>query len=117
VKHEAFAVFHPAWGYLADAYELRQISIEIEGKSPSDSELTTLIEELDGMQCLFVQPQISSTNAAAIARVIGADIVELDPLAVPVPANLMRVAQAIRDSIQQSTTQDGQAEETTEETG
>jgi zinc transport system substrate-binding protein len=30
-----FMVFHPAWGYFAHAYGLKQVPIEIEGKSPN----------------------------------------------------------------------------------
>ena len=29
-----FMVFHPAWGYFAHAYGLKQVPIEIEGKDP-----------------------------------------------------------------------------------
>ncbi len=38
----AMFVFHPAWGYFADEYGLRQVAVELEGKEPSDHELTEL---------------------------------------------------------------------------
>ena len=38
-RGQAFYVFHPAFGYFADAYGLRQESVEIEGKSPTPRQL------------------------------------------------------------------------------
>jgi zinc transport system substrate-binding protein len=38
-----FMVFHPAWGYFADAYGLEQVPVEIEGKDPKPAELQHLI--------------------------------------------------------------------------
>ena len=35
LKGKELMVYHPAFGYLADAYGLRQVSVEIEGKEPS----------------------------------------------------------------------------------
>ncbi len=34
-----FIVFHPAWGYFAEAYGLEQVPVEIEGKEPKPSQL------------------------------------------------------------------------------
>ena len=38
-------VFHPSWGYFANAYDLTQMAVEIEGKSPKPKELIALINE------------------------------------------------------------------------
>ncbi len=95
-----FFVFHPAWGYFADAYDLEQIAIEIQGKQPTDHELTQLqqrAEEL-GIQVIFVQPQISSKAADAVAMAIGGRVENLDPLVPDVLENLISVAKKIADS-------------------
>ncbi len=42
-RGHAFFVYHPAFGYFADAYGLRQEALEIEGKSPSPKELQAII--------------------------------------------------------------------------
>lgn len=90
----AFIVFHPAWGYFAEDYGLRQVAIEIEGKEPSEIELTRLAREAreNGARAIFVQPQITGRSARAIADVVGAEVVTLDPLARDVAENLRRVA-------------------------
>jgi zinc transport system substrate-binding protein len=59
LRGKTFFVYHPAWGYFADEYGLRQVSIEIEGKEPTDAELTELQRELRRQKAnvIFAQPQ------------------------------------------------------------
>lgn len=99
-RGRAFLVFHPSWGYFADDYGLRQIAIEIEGKEPSDSELSALQEETRslGISVVFVQPQIAGKSAHAVAGVMGARLETLDPLAPEIPANLRHVTAVFVDS-------------------
>ncbi len=89
-----FMVFHPSWGYFAQAYGLKQIPIEIEGKEPKPAQLSELITHAreDGIQVIFVQPQFSIKSAKVIAGEIGAQIVIADPLAEDWAANLRAVA-------------------------
>jgi len=103
---QAFFVFHPAWGYFADEYGLTQIAIEVEGKEPSDSELTEVQRQAreSGAQVIFVQPQISGQSAEAVARAIGGRVEQLDPLAEDVAAGLLSAADAIAQSLNSSTT-------------
>ena len=97
IKGRAFFVFHPSWGYFADAYGLQQIAIETDGKDPSDHELTSLQAAARGAgaRVIFVQPQISGRSAQAVAKSIGGRVQELDPLAPNVPMNLVHAAQVI----------------------
>ena len=76
-------VFHPAWGYFAHAYGLRQVPIELEGKDPKPAELQGLIEHArgSGIRVIFVQPQFSTKSAALVAKAIGGQVVFADPLA------------------------------------
>ena len=92
-----FMVFHPAWGYFADEYGLEQIPIEVEGKEPSAKELARTIDEArrDGIKVIFVQSQFNTKPAEAIARAVGGQIVQLDPLAENYLANLITMAKAI----------------------
>lgn len=93
----AFFVFHPAWSYFAEEYGLRQIAIQIEGKEPTDFELTELqrIARREGIKTVFVQPQISGQSAKAVAEVVGAELAILDPMARDIPANLRGLADMI----------------------
>jgi zinc transport system substrate-binding protein len=100
VRGKTFFVFHPAWGYFADDYGLRQVAIEQEGKEPSDKEATALqrTARQQGVKVVFVQPQIASRGAEAVAWAIGARVEVLDPLAPDVLDNLVRAARAIAAS-------------------
>jgi len=90
-------VFHPAFGHFANRYGLRQVAIENEGKNPTGRHLGRLIEDAKkrGVGVIFVQPQFAATGAQAVAAAVGADLVELDPLAPDLLANLERIADRI----------------------
>ena len=89
-----FMVFHPAWGHFAHAYGLRQIAIQQHGKEPGASTVAGLIRtaQAERIPVIFVQPQFADTLAQTIAQAIGAQVVQVDPLAGDYIANLRRVA-------------------------
>lgn len=93
-------VFHPAWGYFAAAYGIKQMPIEIEGKQPDDKQLRDFREQAraDGVTTIFVQPQVAGKAAEAIASSIGAKVETIDPLARDVLANLKLVAGKVRSA-------------------
>jgi zinc transport system substrate-binding protein len=77
-----FMVFHPAWGYFADAYGLTQIPIENEGKRPGPRSLNALIEQArrEGIRVVLVQPQFDRRAAEQVADAIGGRVIAIDPL-------------------------------------
>jgi zinc transport system substrate-binding protein len=93
-KGLAFMVFHPAWGYFAEAYGLRQVPIEIEGKDPKPAQLMKLIDHAreHHIKVVFVQPQFSSKSAEQVAREIGGQVAFVDPLALNWEENLREAA-------------------------
>ena len=102
VTKRSFMVFHPAWGYFARTYGLKEIPIESSGSEPSPSELARLIglAQKEGISAVFVQPQFSRRSAETIARQIGAEVVVADPLAEDWSANLLQVAESFRRSME-----------------
>jgi zinc transport system substrate-binding protein len=101
-KGMRFMVFHPAWGYFAEAYGLEQLSIEVEGKEPKAAQLQALIRlaRERGVKVVFVQPQLSMKSAEMIAREIGGQVVRVDPLAEDWTANMREVARRFRAALQ-----------------
>ena len=89
-----FMVFHPAWGYFADAYGLKQVPIELEGKEPKPAQLKQLIDHAreHDIKVLFVQPQFSVKSAEVVAQGIGGQVAFADPLAQDWMENLLAVA-------------------------
>jgi len=98
----SFMVFHPAWGYFAEQYDLHQVSIESEGKEPSPRQLAEIVRhgrEL-GVKVVFAQPQFSNRSARVIAKEMGARVVALDPLAQGWADNLVQAARAFEQALE-----------------
>ncbi len=96
-----FMVFHPSWGYFAHAYGLKQIPIEIEGKTPKPSQLKELIEHAreNRIRVVFAQPQFSAEMAKLIAKEIHGEVVFIDPLAENWSDNLRQVAKQFKTAL------------------
>jgi zinc transport system substrate-binding protein len=98
-------VFHPAYGYLADAYGLTQVAVESEGKEPGAKRLASIIENMrrEGVTVIFYQPQFSRSSAETLARELGGSAVELDPLAEDYLENLELMASVISSALETKT--------------
>ncbi|MGQ9796840.1 metal ABC transporter solute-binding protein, Zn/Mn family [Desulfosoma sp.] len=96
-----FYVFHPSWGYFADAYGLEQVAVESEGKEAKPAHLKDIISSARrlGVKTLFVQPQFSTRSAEMVAREIGARLEVIDPLAEKWMDNLRQVSQRLREAM------------------
>ena len=96
-----FMVLHPAWGYFANTYGLKQVPVEIEGKDPKPAQLKELIEHAKQSQIkiIFAQPQFSSKSAQLVAREIGGQVVFADPLAADWSDNLREVAEKLKSAL------------------
>lgn len=101
-KGAAFMVFHPSWGTFAHAYGLKQVPIEVEGKSPKPAQLKELIEYAQArrIKAVFVQPQFSSKSARQVAEAIGGQTIAVDPLEEAWAANLIRVAEEFKHAFE-----------------
>ena len=97
-----FLVFHPAWSYFAEDYGLEQISIEDGGKEPGARTLQKIIEKGKklGIKVIFVQKQFSLSIAKKIAKMIGATVREMDPLAEDYLENMRLTATAISGALE-----------------
>ncbi len=100
IKHElkpyagrSFYTFHPAYGYFARVYGLKQIAIEIDGKEPSAKQLADIIKKAkkDKIEIIFTQPQFSDKSARAIAESVGAAVIPIDPLSKDYLNNLKEI--------------------------
>jgi zinc transport system substrate-binding protein len=102
VRGREFVVFHPAYGYFADAFELKQVAIEAGGVMPGSKHLADVMDmaRKRGVKAIFVQPQFSSATASAVATSIGATVVNLDPMAPDYPENMRRIAGRILSALQ-----------------
>ncbi len=98
---EAFLVFHPAWGYYAREFGLRQIAAEAEGKELTPRSLMQVVEaaRTEGIRVVFVSPQFSRVQAESIAREIGGVTQSVDPLSADYIENLRAVTNVLKRSL------------------
>jgi len=103
LKGKAFYVYHPAFGYFADRYGLRQVPVELGGKEPSARRLAGLVTQARrlGIKVIFVQPQFSTKSAEKLAREIGGAVVPLDDLAKDYLNNMEEIATKVSAAIGQ----------------
>lgn len=99
VEKKEFLCFHPAWGYFADQFDLKQIPIEIEGKEPTPKEQQRILEfaKEKGIKYIFVQAQFDQRVASSIAKEIGGSVILIDPLAENYLVNLKNIADKLAE--------------------
>lgn len=93
-------VYHPSWAYFCRDYNLKQISIESQGKEPTPQGIANLVEQArkEHIKVIFVTPQFSSSNAQVIAREIGGRVVVVDALSNNYLENMKKVAESFANS-------------------
>lgn len=109
VRGREMYVFHPSYGYFAEAYGLVQVAIEVDGQEPSAKQLARLVTQAKerGVTTIFVQPQFSMRTARTVAEALGAAVVTLDPLARNYPSNMRSMAAEIRVALKNQKSREG----------
>jgi zinc transport system substrate-binding protein len=102
MKDKVIYVYHPAFGYLADAYGFEQRSIETEGKDPGSKRLYELIDEIKnaGVKVIFDQPQFAEGSVQVIAKEANVKVVALDGLMQDYITGMEALAKAIAGSLE-----------------
>ena len=96
-KETTFMVFHPAWGYFAKRYGLKQLAVEVEGKSPKMKALVKIIEKAkkESVKAIFTQPEFSDRASQTISKQLHIKVVKASTLAEDWGENLVNLAKAI----------------------
>lgn len=81
IANQIIMVSHPAYTYFCRDYQLKQFSIEFEGKDPTPRQLTQVLTVARDahITTIFAQPQYNNKGAQLIAKTIGGKVVMLDP--------------------------------------
>lgn len=97
LRGTAFCIFHPALGYLARDYGLRQLAIGSEGGGTSPAAYAALIEQAKaaGATVLFVQKGLAPESVEPTAAELRASIVELQPEGPDLIGTLTSIAEAL----------------------
>lgn len=100
-RGKSFVVYHPAWGYFAERFGIKQVAIETEGKEPSASEMAKQIDFIkkNGVKHIFSQPSSPETVINSISSQTGATITIIDPLKENVLENIKESAHVIKEGL------------------
>lgn len=93
-----FIVFHPAYGYFARDYGMKQLTVEVNGKEPKPKDLANLVKtgKANNVHIVFVQPQFSKRSASTIAKELNAKILNTDPLSFDYEKNIRDLLGAMK---------------------
>lgn len=99
VKNRSFFVFHPAFGYFADDYQLEMYSLEENGKEATPQHLQDMIDlaKKDNIKVIFYQAEVDSAQSQAFAEEVGGKTMQLSPLAANYIENLKSMAQLMAE--------------------
>lgn len=93
IKNRKIIVFHPAFGYLADDYQLEMFALEEEGKESTPEHLREMIDlaKKEHIKVIFYQAETDSSQSKAFAEELGGKTVQLEPLAKDYIGNLEKM--------------------------
>lgn len=96
IPNRNILVSHPAYAYFCRDYNLKQFSIECEGKDPTPQQLNKILNLARQLKIktIFIQQQYSSKGARLIAEDIGAKVVTLDPYSEQYITSMLDIAHA-----------------------
>ncbi len=91
-------VFHPGWGHFAKDYNLVQLPIEIEGKSPKPRQIAKLINiaRKEKINAILTAPEFSTKIATQIANELNIKVIKITPLNPKWSQNLINLAQTVK---------------------
>ena len=97
-KGTKFMVFHPGWGHFAKDYNLVQLAIEIEGKSPKPKQIAKLINiaREEKINAILTAPEFSTKIATQIANELNIQVIKITPLNPKWSQNLINLAQTVK---------------------
>jgi zinc transport system substrate-binding protein len=96
-----FIVYHPAFTYLARDYNLEQLSLEEEGKSPSISHMKTVLDaaKSEGIKTIFIQKEFDTAIAAVAASDFGGKAEVINPLEYHWIDNMYRMSDMLSNAL------------------
>lgn len=101
VTNRKFLIFHPALTWYANRYGLEQISVEVDGKEPSPSEMKEIIKTIkeNNIKVILIQSEFPFERARSISEETGADIVQINPLSYDWLNNMYKITSVIKQSL------------------
>lgn len=99
LKTNEFIIYHPAFGYFADDYNLEMITIEEEGKEATARRLEEVIDlaKDHNIQFILYQEEFDNQQAELIAKEINGTAIKVAPLSEDYINNLKNIGNKLKD--------------------
>ena len=97
-RGRCFYVYHPAFGYFANMFGLRQEAVEMDGREVTPAHLADLSRRVKGdrVGVIFVQPQFNPSAMRALQRQLRVEVKTADPLRRDVLKNIQELVSELR---------------------
>lgn len=81
IESRTILVSHPAFGYFCKEYDLKQLSVELDGKDPRPRYLKNVLDEAmtSNMKLALALPQYNNKGVELIAKELDASVHSIDP--------------------------------------
>lgn len=108
-RGEAFLIYHPALSYYCREFNLKQISIEVEGKEPSASYMQKVIRESKekNIKAILIQEQFDKKKALTIANELNAKVITINPLAEDWSNSIMDITKKLAEAFKSKNHESG----------
>ena len=102
--NRAFLIYHPAFGYFANEYNLTQLTIEHGGNPPTPQVIQECLEFANqyNLSYSFVAPQFATVHAETIAHEIGGQTLFMDPLPSNYIVNMRSIAASLATEMEET---------------
>lgn len=100
IKHRSFVVSHPAFGYFCHDFDLKQLSVEMEGKDPRPKDLEALLKEAKktSAKIAIAMPQHNNRGTELVAKKLDLTLHQIDPYSADYFETLEKLSTALHDS-------------------
>ncbi|MBS3813178.1 zinc ABC transporter substrate-binding protein [Candidatus Bipolaricaulota bacterium] len=94
---EHFIVYHPAWGYFGDGFNLIQVAVEEGGKEPGPGKIRDIANfaQNHGIKILIASSQFDPSMARMVAKTFRGEVAVVNPLSRDILSELVVLAEKI----------------------
>ena len=101
MANRTFIVYHPAFGYFADDYNLTMVALEEEGKEADPRRMREVIDMAreKGIKIIFYQEDIDGRQSRTFAEELGGRAEKISPMAINYVDNIRRMARSFAEGL------------------
>lgn len=101
IENRTFMTFHQSWAHYAQNFTLREVSVELEGREPGPKSMVLLMDfaKANNIRVIVADSLTGKSSVEAIARNIGAMVIQANPLAEDWPGALREFSKKLAQAL------------------